>query len=74
MFSLLILILFCWIFFGGIRLMFKVTWGLTKIIAVVLFVLALPSLIGCLLFASGFVLLLPVALVLLAWGILMGNQ
>lgn len=70
MFELLVLILFCWIFFGSIRLMFKVAWGLAKILAVILFILALSSLIGCLLYASGVVLFLPVALIAIAWGIL----
>ena len=70
MFELLVLILFGWIFFGSIRLMFKVAWGLAKIFAVILFIVALPSLIGCLLYASGVILLLPVALITIAWGIL----
>ena len=70
MFELLVLILFGWIFFGSIRLMFKVAWGLAKIFAVILFILALPSLIGCLLYASGVILLLPLALITIAWGIL----
>lgn len=70
MFELLVLILFCWIFFGAIRLAFKVAWGLAKVLAVILCVLALPSLIGCLLYASGVILLVPVALIGIAWGIL----
>ena len=70
MFELLVLVLFCWIFFGSIRLMFKMAWGLAKILAVILLVLALPSLIGCLLFASGAILLVPIALVFIAWGLL----
>ena len=70
MFELLILVLFCWIFFGAIKLLFKVAWGLAKVLAVVLFILALPSLIGCLLYASGVILLLPVFLITVAWGIL----
>ena len=70
MFELFVLILFGWLFFGAVRLAFKVTWGLAKIAAVILFVLALPALIGCLLFASGLILLLPVALIAIAWGIL----
>ena len=69
MFELLVLVLFCWIFFGSIRLMFKIAWGLAKILAVILLVLALPSLIGCLLFASGAILLVPIALVFIAWGL-----
>ena len=70
MFELLSLILFCWIFFGAIKLAFKVAWGLAKVVAVILFILALPSLIGCLLYASGVILLLPVVLIAIAWGIL----
>ena len=70
MFELFVLVLFCWIFFGSIRLMFKVAWGLAKILAVVLFLIALPTLIGCLLFAGGIVLLLPVILIATAWAIL----
>ena len=70
MFELLVLILFGWIFWGALRLAFHVTWGFAKIAASILFVLALPVLIVCLLFAGGMVLLLPVALIALAWGIL----
>ena len=70
MFELLVLILFGWIFWGALRLAFKVTWGFAKIAAYILLALALPVLIVCLLFAGGVVLLLPVALIALAWGIL----
>ena len=70
MFELLVLILFGWIFWGALRLAFKVTWGFAKIAASILLALALPVLIVCLLFAGGVVLLLPVALIALAWGIL----
>lgn len=70
MFEILVLALFCWIFFGAIKLTFKVAWGLAKVIAVILFILALPSLIGCLLYASGIILLVPVVLIGIAWGIL----
>jgi hypothetical protein len=70
MFELLVIALFCWIFFGAIKLTFKVAWGVAKVAAVILFILALPSLIGCLLYASGIILLMPVVLIGLAWGIL----
>lgn len=70
MFEFFVLILFCWICLGAIKLVFKVAWGLAKVFAVILFILAFPSLIGCLLYASGVILLLPVALIGLAWGIL----
>ena len=70
MFELFVLVLFCWIFFGSIKLMFKLAWGLAKVLAVVLLILALPSLIGCLLYASGIILLLPIVLIGAAWGLL----
>ena len=70
MFDILVLILFGWLFIKAVGLAFKVTWGLAKIIAVVLFVLALPTLIGCFLVVGGIALLIPVVLVAIAWGIL----
>lgn len=70
MFELLVLIAFCWLFIGALRLAFKVTWGLAKVTAVVLFVLALPTLVGALLLAGGIVLLVPLLLVGAAFGIL----
>lgn len=63
-------LLFCWLFFHALRLTFKIAWGLAKVIAIILFILALPTLIGCLLYASGMILLLPVVLLDVAWGIL----
>ena len=70
MLKVFVLILFGWLFFEALRLACKVTWGLAKIAAVILFVLALPTLIGCLLMASGVFLLLPIVLVGAAFGIL----
>ena len=70
MFELLVLIAFVWLFIKAIGLAFKVTWGLAKVVAFILFALALPSLIGCFLVASGIALLIPVALVGAACGIL----
>ena len=70
MFVLFILLLFGWLFFVSLRLIFRVTWGLTKLIAVVLFILSLPLLIIALLLSGGFLLLLPVLLVLAAFGLL----
>lgn len=70
MFELLVLFVFVWIFMKALGLAFRISWGLAKIIAVVLFTLALPAMIGCLLVAGGAVLLLPLVLVAAAWGIL----
>ena len=70
MFEFLVLIAFGWLFVKAFGLAFRVTWGLAKLVAMILFVLALPTLIGCLLLAGGAVLLIPVALVAASCGIL----
>ena len=70
MMELLVLILFCWLFFKAVGLAFRMAWGAAKIIASVLFVLAVPLLILCLVFAGGIFLLLPLALVGIAFGLL----
>ena len=70
MFELMVTVAFIWLFFKCIGLAFRVTWGLAKITAVVLFTLALPALIGAFLLAGGIALLIPVALVGVAFGIL----
>lgn len=59
-----------WLFWNVLKLFFKITWGAAKVIAVLLVIAALPALIGCLLFAGGVLLLLPVALIAIAWGLL----
>lgn len=70
MLDLLILVLFCWLFFKAIKLAFKVAWGGAKIIASILFAVAVPMLVACLIFAGGILLLVPVALIGIAFGIL----
>jgi hypothetical protein len=67
---LLVLILFVWLFVKAIGLTFRVTWGLAKVIAVILFALAVPALFVCLLVIGGAAILIPVALVAAAFGIL----
>lgn len=70
MFEILITLLSIWLFAGSVRLAFKIAWGTTKIIATVLLAVAVPILVLCLIFASGVVLLLPVALIAGAFGVL----
>ena len=70
MFELFVIILFCWLAFKAIGLALSLTWGAAKILASLLFVIAVPVLFVCLLFAGGVVLLLPVAMIGLAWGVL----
>ncbi|MCI7810228.1 hypothetical protein MR626_13275 [bacterium] len=70
MLNLLIIALFCWLFFKALGLAFKMAWGAAKIAASVLFAVAVPLLVVCLIFAGGLVLLVPVALMGLAFWLL----
>lgn len=70
MFDLLVLFVFLWLFAGAVRLALRVTWGIAKLIALILVVAALPVLIGCLLLTGGVLVLLPFAMVGGALGIL----
>lgn len=70
MFEIIALILFLLLGAATLRLTFRVAWGVAKLIAIVLFMVAIPALIGCLLLAGGFLLLIPLALVGIAFGIL----
>ncbi|MBO5318071.1 MAG: hypothetical protein J6A74_06480 [Oscillospiraceae bacterium] len=72
MFELLVLVLFGWLFVSAIRLIFKAAWGLAKIAAIILIIAAFPTLIGVLMIAGGIALLIPVALIGVAFGILKG--
>ena len=66
MLELIITVLFCWLLFKVFKLMFKIAWGATKVIALLLSVFAVPLLIGSLLLAGGVILLLPIALLVTA--------
>ena len=68
-FEITITILFIGLFFKALKLTLKITWGIAKIIAIILFVVALPTLIACLLFAGGAILLIPLALICVAFGL-----
>lgn len=70
MLELLIIFLFCGIFFKAVGLAFRMAWGAAKIVASLLFAVAVPLLIGILMFAGGILLLIPVVLILIAFGIL----
>lgn len=68
MLEFLLTILSVALFFWLVKLLFKLTWSVAKIIAVILLVIALPTLIGGLMVAGGLVLLIPVALLASAIG------
>ena len=69
MLELLTLVVFIWILIKCIGLMLRITWGVAKIVAAIILVLAFPALLVCLLFAGGIALLIPIAMVALAAGI-----
>lgn len=68
--EILIIFAFCWFCLRTVGLAFKVAWGTAKIIASILLAIAGPVLILCLMFAGGVVLLLPVAMIGAAFGLL----
>ena len=70
MFELLTIVVFVWLLVKAIGLAFKLTWGMAKIVASILLVLALPLLIVCLLFVGGAILIVPVAMIGIAAGIM----
>lgn len=70
MLEFLTVILFCWLFFKAVGLAFRMAWGTAKIVASLLFTIAVPLLILCLVFAGGIFLLLPLALIGIAFGLL----
>ena len=70
MFELLTLIVFAWLMVKAIGLAFRLTWGMAKIIARILMVIALPVLIICLVFVGGLALMIPIAVIGMAFGLL----
>ena len=69
MMEVLVVIVFCWLFFKAVGLAFRMAWGTAKILASILFAVAVPMLILCLIFAGGLFLLLPLALMGIAFGL-----
>ncbi len=51
------------LFFYALKLAFRISWGITKIIAVILFVIALPLLPVLFFVTGGVILFLPLVLV-----------
>ena len=69
MFELLTLILFVWLFVKAIGLTLRMTWGIAKITVSLLIGLALPVLFVSLIFIGGIALLVPIAMIAIAAGI-----
>ncbi len=72
MLEILISVLFVWLLFKVIGLAFRVAWGAAKIAASILFTLAVPLLVLCLVFAGGVLILIPLAMLGAAFGLLKG--
>ncbi len=70
MFELLTVAIFIWLLVKAVGLAFKLTWGAAKIVASVLIGLAFPALMVCLVFVGGIALLVPIAMIVIAAGIL----
>ena len=69
MLDLLITVLFCWLSFKLLGLFFRMAWGIAKVVAAVLFIIALPMLVLILFFTGGLLLLIPLGLIGLALGL-----
>lgn len=70
MLELIISVFAVWLFFKALGLALKMTWGITKFFVSLLFTIALPLLGFCLFFAGGLLILVPLGLVALAFGLL----
>ena len=69
MLELILGILCVWLFFKALGLLLKMTWSVTKFIVSLLFTIAVPMLLFCLIFAGGLLILVPLGLIGLAFGI-----
>ena len=65
-------LLFLWLLWKLFGLMFRLTWGAVKVIAILLLAAALPILAAGLLCAGGVMLLIPSGLLLLILALLKG--
>ena len=68
--SLILVGFILWLFFKGVGLALRMTWGLAKLIGVVLMTVALPVAGVCVFVGLAVLLLLPVGLLLLALGLM----
>ncbi|MDO4296807.1 MAG: hypothetical protein Q4D90_11710 [bacterium] len=70
MFEILVLIVTVWLGFKVMGLLFKTAWGIAKLVASLLFAVAVPLLLLCLIFAGGILLLIPALMIAIALGVL----
>ncbi len=69
MLEIIFSVLAVWLFIKAVGLTFKLAWSAAKVAATILLVIAVPVFILAI-FVGGFVLLLPVALIAAAVGLL----
>ncbi len=70
MFEIITLIVFIWLMAKVIGLAWRMTWGAAKLAASILMAIAVPVLFVGWIFAGGVILLVPLALIGIAFGIL----
>ena len=70
MFEIIAVAIFVCLLFKALGLVFRLTWSVAKLAAGLLMALALPALVICLIFASGLVFLVPLALLVIALALL----
>lgn len=69
MLDILILFVCFWLLFKVIGLCFRMAWGTAKIAASILVTIGSILLVCCLLFAGGILILIPLAVLSIAFGI-----
>ena len=70
MLELILIIAFCTLFFKAVGLAFRAAWGAAKLVASLLFAVAVPLAVLCLVFAGGLLLFIPIGLIVLALALL----
>ena len=66
MLELLTIAVFCWLSFKLLGLFVRMAWSAAKLVASILFIIALPLLVLILVSVGGFMLLIPLGLIALA--------
>ena len=70
MFEILTVVIFLWLLAKTVSMAWKLTWGMARIAASILIGLAVPLLVVCLVFAGGLFLVLPLAVIGIAFAVL----
>ena len=70
MFELLVFVVAVWLTVKAAGLVMRLSWGITKVLAGLLVLLAFPALILCLLFFGGVALIIPAVIICAMVGVL----